>query len=99
MRICSSPIGLVIEPLSLVNITIRVIQNASSIGLIHFPLPNILTPISPYLRPISLTHTILPLSFIHDAIIELNGSEFGDLIIFKSRLDKLIILCSLAPVY
>lgn len=74
------------------------VQDSLAICLVISPLSDVFAAISPGLSPIALSHSHLPLSFVSDAIVELNRSKFCDLVFFESRLNELVILGSLSPI-
>jgi hypothetical protein len=70
MSVNTLTIGLIIEPLTFIDITIRVVQDTLSIGFVEIPLANILATVGPGLRSNALTHAILPLPFVGNTIIK-----------------------------
>lgn len=98
VSISSISVCLIIQPLTFVDISIGMIQDSLTICFVVSPLSDVFAPISPGLSPIALSHTHLPLSFVSDAIVELNRPKFCDFIVFESRLNELVILCSLSPI-
>lgn len=69
VSVCPLPIGLVIKPFSLVYVSVRVVEYSFSIGFVELPLSDIFAAIGPGLRSDSLSHSVLPLSFVSDSVV------------------------------
>lgn len=67
----------IILPLSFVDVSISVYESASSIGTIINPIPFIESEIFPDLFSLSISHSIIELSDVPDAILQCDGS-LGD---------------------
>lgn len=98
MSIGSLAIRFVVEPVSLVYVTIWVVQNTFAVCLVVFPLSHIFTAIRPDLRPLTLSHSILPVTLINDSVVQFNGWKFGDFWTVKSIFYLPIILFGLPSI-
>jgi hypothetical protein len=99
MGVCADPAGFVVEPLSLVDIAVRVVEDALSISLISMPFSLIARPVGPSLLALSLTLSILPLALIGNSIIELDLGHFDAPLGSNDLPDQLIISGCFAATY
>lgn len=97
MSVSSLTICLVVEPLSLIYITIRVVKNSLTVGFIILPLSHILAPICPNLSPHPFSHSLLPFPLIGDAVVELDRTQLHDFSAIDCGFDQFIIFFSLPP--
>lgn len=74
------------------------VQDSLAVGFVVSPLSDVFAAVGPGLSPIALSHSHLPLSFVCDAVVELNWSKFCDFIVFESGLNELVILGSLPSI-
>ena len=70
VRVRAHALGLIIDPLSLIDVTIRVHQLALTVCLIVTPLAFITTAIGPELRAHAITHTVQPLTSVSSTIAQ-----------------------------
>jgi len=72
MRVRSFAVGLIIEPVAFISISIRMVQLALPTRFSIFPLTVIVAAIEPFLIALPITQAVQPLSFIDGATIEGN---------------------------
>ena len=73
MSVCSVAIGLVIDPVSFIDIAVCVVQLSATIGLSITPFTFIAATVKPFLLALSITYTIQPLTLINSPAVELHG--------------------------
>ena len=69
----SVAVGLIINPVSFVDIAICVVQLSATIGLSVPPFTFIAATIKPFLLALTITNTIQPLAFVNGSAVELHG--------------------------
>ena len=69
----SVAVGLIIDPVSFVDIAICVVQLSATIGLSVPPFTFIAATIKPFLLALTITNTIQPLAFVNGSAVELHG--------------------------
>ena len=91
MGVCSIPICFVVEPLSLIDISVWMIENSFPVGLIICPLANIFAAVCPGLSTVAFSHSIFPFTLVNYAVIELDWTKLCDLISFEGWLNELVV--------
>jgi hypothetical protein len=72
VRVDALPVGLVIQPFTMINIAIRMNESTASVRLVTEPVPLVGGAVWPHLPPLALTLIIVrvPLAYIDGAILE-----------------------------
>ena len=66
-------VGLIIDPVSFVDIAVCVVQLSATIGLSVPPFTFIAATIKPFLLALTITNTIQPLTLVNGSAVELHG--------------------------
>ena len=69
----SVAVGLIIDPVSFVDIAICVVQLSATIGLSVPPFTFIAATIKPFLLALTITNTIQPLALVNGSAVKLHG--------------------------
>ena len=59
MRVVAMPVGLVIQPSTMINIAIRMNEATASVGLVTEPVPLVSGAVRPYLPPLAFAVIII----------------------------------------
>ena len=73
MSVRSVAVGLVIDPVSFVDIAVCVVQLSATIGFSITPFTFIAATIEPFLLALAITYTIQPLTLVDGSAVELHG--------------------------
>lgn len=98
MSVGTAAVRFVVDPFSLVDITIGVEKHALSIGFTVQPLTLILAPVKPFLLTVTFAHITKPFTLICCTVIE--GNDFmllshRTLWLFCSTVDLSFVTCSM----